>query len=471
MNSYNLTDTICSPVTNIYFNAPVAIIRLDGNKSIKIVKKIFFAHSNHSFIDSPRTAVYGSIKYKKNFIDDSLLIYFKKPNSFTGNDIVEINCHGNKIIIEKILEILICLGCRLALPGEFLWRAVQNNKLSISQAEQINETITQENRFFFSKSNNSKNISNIISSDIYKLIIEIKSLIEVNIDFSDQDIDLEYQKLVKLSKLLQEKLNSYILLAEFQIKLKHGLTCMILGNVNAGKSTLFNFLLNTNRSIVTHIPGTTRDIVSDYFFSNDLKIKLLDTPGIRKTKNIIENIGILNTINEINNVDFAIFIVDISNRNSEIENNIFKLLVENNIKYIFLINKIDTLTNIDNIKSSLFIENSFSSYFSHPLCIANISISLKSNLNTNLIVNNIDSFTNNLLIDNPFVYLNNYKLSCLKEISHFSNDLYSSILENQPYEILAEQINIVINQFNIFNNKNLSEEVLSNIFSQFCIGK
>ncbi len=463
----NLKDTILAQSTPIGYGG-IGIIRISGNKVKKILKKMF------GKITKNRYATYLPIKNKKNkIIDYGIIIYFKKPNSYTGEDILEIHSHGGQKIIELIINSIVNLNIkniRIAYPGEFTERAFINKKIDLIQAESINEIIyaKSENLIFSAiesikgkLSNKIKNIINIIKINIIN--------IENEINFSESEINKNYINIIK-----KNIINIYKKIKKLYLNIKQNLSniniikIIIIGKPNVGKSSLMNLITSKNTSIVTNIKGTTRDIIKENININNKDIEILDTTGIHKTNNKIEKIGIKKTWKEINKSNIIIFIdnsYDISEKNiiNKYKNKILKKIKKNNKIHILLRNKID-------ITKEKFYITKKKNYLI-------INISIKKKIGIKELIKIIKKKTKNINIQNNFLtkkrHINLIKL-CIKEFKKIINLikqynfnkkvnldlLYEYLLNSQKYlcEIIGK--NIII-----------SDEIIKNIFSNFCIGK
>ena len=289
----------------------VSLIRISGSEALKIVGKIF-----SKSLEEVRgyQVQYGKIIEKKQIIDDVVVTVFRNPYSFTGENTVEINCHGSTFIQQKIIELLINKGARLALPGEFSKRAFLNGKLDLSQTEAIADLINSKSSAAHEIA--IKQLKGGISSELKILrnkLIEFASLIELELDFSEEDV--EFADRNHLSELIQDliaHINQLKKSFQYGNAIKNGVNTVIAGRPNAGKSTLLNNILNENRAIVSSIAGTTRDTIEEIITINGIDFRLVDTAGIRNTKDEIERIGVAKTLEKINQSSLVIYIYDCS---------------------------------------------------------------------------------------------------------------------------------------------------------------
>ncbi|WOX79460.1 tRNA uridine-5-carboxymethylaminomethyl(34) synthesis GTPase MnmE [Candidatus Shikimatogenerans bostrichidophilus] len=309
LNNYYISrkDTITA-ISSPLGTGAISIIRISGKKSIKIIKKILTKKK----IKYNKVNI-GIIYDKKEIIDKVIIIIYKKPKSYTGENLVEINCHGSIYIQKKIINIIIKNGGRLAKNGEFTFRAYLNKKIDLLQAESIYDLIKSENKIYHDIAINNL-IYNKLSKNILKIqksILDILSYIEIMLDFSEEDIKIDkkkiYNKIIYIEKKIKKLIESY----KINNIIKEGLNIAIIGPVNSGKSTLMNVLIKEEKAIISKIPGTTRDIVEGKIKIEKLKLNLFDTAGIRKTNSKIEKIGIKKTFKKIKDTNIILYVFDI----------------------------------------------------------------------------------------------------------------------------------------------------------------
>ena len=290
MKNYNRKDTICALATGSGLGA-IAIIRVSGSETINICKKVF--SKNIADVKS-HTIHFGTINNKVGVIDEVLLSIFRNPHSFTGEDVIEISCHGSVFIQQQILQLLTENGARMANPGEFTLRAFINGKMDLSQAEAVADLIASENKKAHQIAINQ--MRGGFSDDLKKLreqLINFASLIELELDFSEEDVEFaNREQFNELLLLIKEKLTKLIDSFQLGNVIKNGIPVAILGAPNVGKSTLLNTLLNEDRAIVSEIAGTTRDTIEDVINIEGMQFRFIDTAGLRDTKDTIEKMGI-----------------------------------------------------------------------------------------------------------------------------------------------------------------------------------
>ena len=450
-NNYN-SDTICALATGGGISA-IALLRISGDRSIEIVNKVF---SKNLKKKESHTVHFGNIISDNKIIDEVVITIFKKNQSFTGEETVEISCHGSKYIQNKILEILINNGIRLANPGEYTMRAFKNGKLDLSQAESIADLIESE-----SEAAHKTAIQHLRGGFSKKLkllrqkLIDFASLIELELDFSEEDV--EFANRNQLNNLLNElKSEINVLIDSFKLGnvIKNGIPVAILGAPNVGKSTLLNLLLNEDKAIVSDIAGTTRDSIEDEINIKGYNFRFIDTAGIRKTDDTIENLGIEKTINHADKSNIIIYLIDASQNIENQLNNIENLNKENQKKIIKVINKIDLNKNLDISTSE------------------HILISAKENFGTDELKNRIFDFTNlNALDNNNTIVTNQRHYEQLKKTLSELKIAIEGLNNGLSGDLLAINIKQSLFHLGLITGEVTTDDLLSNIFGKFCIGK
>ena len=449
-----MNDTIAAISTSLGIGA-IAIVRVSGKDAIKIVDKIF---SNNLLKQDSHTISYGYIKDNDEVIDEVLVSVMKSPKTFTTEDIVEINCHGGIITTQKILELLLKNGCRLAEPGEFTKRAFLNGRIDFTKSRAIMDLITtkSESARKIAISNLQGNTTSKIQ-ELRKKLVSIISNIEVNIDYPEYTDELEVTKDLmhgyldeinkELLKLVNGSKNGRII--------KNGVNVAIIGKPNVGKSSILNSLLDEEKAIVTNIPGTTRDIVEGSITLNGVAINFIDTAGIRKTEDIVEKIGVDKSKKTAENADIILFVLNNNEAISEEE----KALLEkyNNDKLIVFVNKMD-------LESKLIIpENIKDIVYGNTIDInglEKLKERITEKLNLSNIVNKDMSYLCNLreidLVNKAYESLTNAQSNL---DAGFSVDMIEIDLKN-IWTILGEII-----------GETYTDELLDNLFRDFCVGK
>ncbi len=420
----------------------IHMIRISGDNCFNIVNKFF---SINILKDKKRTVHVGCIKNNNKLIDQVVVITYKNPHSYTGEDSIEIMTHGNILIDKEIISLFIKNGMRMATNGEFTMRAYLNKKIDIIQAEAINDLIN-------ATTNEAKNIiTYALNGETSKLIKPIKtqildliSNIEVNIDYPEyKDIEVvTYKKINKELKDIKNKIDKLIINGEQGLIIKEGIKVAIIGKPNVGKSTLLNALIKEDKAIVTNIPGTTRDIVEGDLQIGGIPIHLLDTAGIRLSKNKIESIGVNKTLKAIKDADLIIYVKDKVNNE--------KIVNLNNKNVIEVINKSDLIKNKDN---------------------KHLYISAKKK-NINALITKIKKVVgiSDVAFNHPCL-ANARELALLKRINKSIDETLIELKKKTPLDLLMvhidEILNLILEILGESNTTDLSKE----IFSRFCVGK
>ena len=451
-----MNDTIAAIATAVGVSA-INIIKVSGPESIKIVNSIFKGEdltTSETF-----TMHYGFIMDQNEIIDEVLISLFLAPKSYTGEDVVEINSHGGIACTNKILELLLTNGCRLAEPGEFLKRAFLNGKRDLIEAESISNLIeakTEEARKMGIQGATGK-LSKMIK-DLKDKLLNIIANIEVNIDYPEYEDAIIYtnELLEKNILEIQDKLTKILEESQKGKIIQNGLKVGIIGKPNVGKSSLLNKLINEEKAIVTDIEGTTRDIVEGKIVINGINIYLTDTAGIRETENIVEKIGVEKSKKVMEESDLIIALFDGSRELTEEDNEIIESL--KNKKAIVLVNKSDLHQIIDLSKLKKFDI---------------INISLKNDNDINKIINKVkEMFNLNQINTGDFTYLSNSRqISIVKRCVDLAKEIYTNNLNRVPVDLIQIDIQNLWEMLGELTGESCKEELLDEIFSKFCLGK
>ena len=446
----------------------IAVIRLSGKETLSIAEQVFQSVSGKSLSKQKTHTIHlGHIVEEGKVFDQVLISIFKNPHSYTGEDVVEISCHGSTFIQQQIIQLLLRKGCRMAQAGEFTLRAFLNGKLDLSQAEAVADLISSDNEA--SHQIAMQQMRGGFSNEIAKLreeLLNFASLIELELDFAEEDV--EFADRTQFSELLTR--------IEFVLKrlidsfavgnvIKKGIPVAIVGEPNVGKSTLLNALLNEERAIVSEIAGTTRDTIEDELIIGGIGFRFIDTAGIRETKDVVESIGIKKTFEKIEQAQVVVYIVDSSQLsvvglNTELEKIKNKFPLK---PLIVVLNKIDKLseTEIKKIINQLTTDN-------RQL----ITISAKNNLGVEDLKNQLLSFVNTGALRNNETIITNTRhydslLKALEEIQKVKFGMQS----NLSSDLMAIDIKQALYYFGEITGEVTNDELLGNIFANFCIGK
>ena len=452
MNNIISENTICAIATGSVTSA-IAIIRVSGNEAIQIANSIFSKDLKNT---KSHTLIYGNILDGKNIIDEVLLSIFKNKKSFTGEESVEISCHGSIYIQNKIMQLLIKNGCRTATEGEFTMRAFKNGKMDLSQAESVADLIASDSEIAHKTA--IKQLRGGFSSNLNFLrnkLIEFASLIELELDFSEEDVEFANRKdFEKLLEIIKKELEKLIQSFKVGNAIQKGIPVAILGAPNVGKSTLLNCLLNDKKAIVSNIAGTTRDAIEDDLNIEGIKFRFIDTAGIRDTKDEIENLGIKKTMEKAESSYIILYLIDVnSNIKSQLEE-LKKVKETINEQLFIVVNKIDLKKD-----TSFNLENAI-----QISAKKNIGITeLKSKLLN--VVNSKNLSSNDTIITNLRHY-QELKLT-LNEINELINGISSGITG----DFLSINIRQALSHLGSITGEVTTDTLLGNIFGKFCIGK
>lgn len=451
-----MEDTIAAISTSSGVGA-ISIIRVSGKESINIVNKIFKGKDLNNV--NTHTINYGYIVDNNKIIDEVLVSVMKEPKTFTTENIVEINCHGGYITTKKILELLLLNGCRLAEPGEFTKRAFLNGRIDLLEAEAVMDIISSKTEKALSQAINqlSGNISNLIN-ELKQQELKIISNIEVNIDYPEyEDIEvLTNEKILPELINLKNKMKTIIKNSEDGRLVKEGIKTAIIGKPNVGKSSLLNILLEEEKAIVTDIEGTTRDIVEGQVVLDGIVLNILDTAGIRQTDNKVEEIGVKKSIDLIDKSDLILFVLNNNEKITQEELNIIEKIKTK--KYITIINKsdLDNKLEIDKLNLKNII-------YTSTLKKKGID-ELKNKI---IEIYNLEEIENN-----DMTYLNNARsISLLKESMNLIISSIENINNNFPIDIVEIDIKESCKKLNEILGENYNENLLNELFSNFCLGK
>ena len=444
----------------------IAVIRLSGTDSINISNSLFNSLNGKQLINQDtHTINLGYIVDGDTIIDKVLISVFKAPRSYTGENIVEISCHGSIFIQQKIMDLFTRNKCRIADPGEFTLRAFLNAKMDLSQAESVADLISSN-----SEASHKIAIDHMrggFSSDIKELrekLLNFASLIELELDFSEEDVEFanmkEFDKLLlKIIDTLKNLIDSFSL----GNVLKEGIPISIVGEPNTGKSTLLNSILNEDKAIVSDIAGTTRDSIEDEIVINGINFRFIDTAGIRDTDDKIESIGIKKTFENIQKSKIVLYVLDssrINSNNIDLKLNQLKDIIDKhpNKHLLIIINKID-------LKNSSELLDKLSDF-------DNVSISAKDGLNINMVKDKLSSYIKLGKINNSSsVVTNSRHYSVLNNALNEIQNVYEGLQNGVSTDLLAVDVRQALYHFGELTGEITNDELLGNIFSKFCIGK
>lgn len=462
-------ETICALATAV--GGAIAVIRISGLQSLSICEKIFYPFDKNIKVYDLKgyNVVHGEIMSDGKIIDDVLFTVFRGPHSYTGENSVEISCHASPYIVRKILELLVNNGAVTAKPGEFTQRAFFNGKMDLSEAEAVADLIA-------SKTSSSHRIAlnqmrGGFSAEISSLrheLLNFASLIELELDFGEEDVEFADRKelksiIIRVKKLADKLANSFRL----GNALKNGIPVAIVGKPNSGKSTLLNALLMEERALVSEIPGTTRDTIEDTIVIEGVEYRFIDTAGLRETSDVVEVMGIKKTHEKINQASVVLLVDEITDPAEYINKrvrSIREIIGESEKRLIILINKIDTVSEDRQaeLTRKIILEEKETLLF--------ISAKEKSGLDTLRFCLG-DIIMKERLSPDDVIITNTRHYEALKHVSESLSRVMSG-LENQiPEDLIAIDIRQAIHYLGEITGEITSDEILGNIFRNFCIGK
>lgn len=439
----------------------IGIIRITGDKTFEILLKMFKSTKVKKIEDIvPNTIIYGKIYDESRMVDEVLVSFFKSPNSYTKEDLVEINTHGGSIVMKEILNLVLKKGAILAEPGEFTKRAFLNGRIDLTQVESIATILN-------AKSEEELRISGeLLQGKLYNKVVNIKEKLmdilmhlEVNIDYPEYDTEeKETEEIVSTVTDILKDLKRFEATFDVGSKIKDGIKVSIIGRPNAGKSSLLNNLLNKERAIVTEIEGTTRDSIEEDLNINGINIKIIDTAGIRETDEKVEKIGIERAITIAEKSDLIIAIFDISKPFNENDRKILDIISKK--ESLILLNKYDLVKDIELPEE---IKNTGKEY---------IYTSMLEKKGTEDVIEWITKKTESLKINknNDIIIIHERQKKVITDIIEMIEQILKD-LEIIPIDMVSENIRDVINKINELTGENVKEEVLNEIFKNFCLGK
>jgi tRNA modification GTPase len=439
----------------------ISVIRISGSKAISITEKLFKPKGNKILSKQKSHTVHLGNLMKNNFVLDEVLVtIFNGPNSYTGEDTIEISCHGSTYIQQKIIDLYIENGIRVASPGEFTLRAFLNGKMDLNQAEAVADLIASENEGSHNLA--IQQMKSGFSNDLKKLrseLLHFSSMIELELDFSQEDVEFaernEFKKLVnKITKELGDLINSF----SSGNVLKNGIAVAIAGKPNAGKSSLLNTLLNEDKAIVSNIPGTTRDSIEDSLIIDGIKFRFTDTAGLRKTDDVIESKGIEKTKEKIRQAKILIYLFDVNDTNLDEINSDIESFKRKDLSVILVRNKVD----LEIVSKDLFKELKNLNF---------LEISANDNNSVNILKNKLLDEVNILNPHTDTIVSNSRHYQALINAMTAIKDVSNGLESNISGDLLSIDIRKSIEHLAEITGEITNDDILGNIFSNFCIGK
>lgn len=450
-------DTIVALATPHGIGA-IGVIRLSGDRAITIVNSLFPSKDLHQ--QKSHTIHVGFLKDGEKVLDEVVISLFKNPKSYTGEDVIEISCHGSPFIQEQVIHTLTKYGARLAKPGEFTQRAFLKGKLDLTQAEAVADLIASNTEA--SQKTALHNIRGGFSGVLKELreqLIQFSALIELELDFSQEDVEFAdrsrfYDLIAKMQHVTTELLQSF----KLGNVIKNGVSVAIVGKPNAGKSTLLNTLLNENRAIVSDIAGTTRDTIEEVININGILFRLIDTAGIRESRDVIETIGVEKSIEKMKAADLVVYLFDVNEETQASIEAAYLQIQEHNNNFLLVGNKVDTLT-----------EAAAQKKFSGD---AVLFIAAKSKLHIDLLKQRlVDKVVQGTVQAESTIITNARHYSALQEVEKALTDILNGLNSQLPGDLLALDIRRCLHFLGEITGEITNEDRLDFIFSKFCIGK
>lgn len=449
-------DTICAPATSP-LNSTLAIIRISGPDSLKIISKIFSKPERLK----PRMNVYGCIIDRDNvLIDDVVVASYSSPNSFTGEDSIEIYCHGNPLIVNKILKLLHRNNVRMAEPGEFSKRAFLNGKIDLTAAEAINHIIRARSEWEIDAA--LKQMHGAFKCTIDKIrdkLVLLKADFECSIDFVEEDVEfISYEDAVLRIGVIQELVNDVHQRCRIGEKMTHGIDIPIVGKPNVGKSSILNLILNSERAIVSSIPGTTRDMISEIVQFAGMQVNLIDTAGIDRPACEIEEKGIALSTRKIESSGIVLMVLDLAKELEESDRKILETIKDKCV--IYIANKIDLVPSEQ--------ERRFEAELGSDV----IPMSAKTGAGLDLLEIEIARIIRKDYIEYKNSFISDFRIvSILERAIKLLKNLVKLVEQQEPYEIIAFEIQSLIDTLMEITGEITPDDILNSIFSRFCIGK
>ena len=441
----------------------IGIIRISGPKSLEVAEEIFFSMSGKKISEYPaRTLIFGNIKDGDKKIDEVLVAYMKGPNSYTAEDVIEINCHGGFISVKRILELVLSKDVRLAEAGEFTKRAFLNGRIDLSQAEAVIDVINAKTDKAHEVAENQLDgsLSNRIR-EFREKVTELLAQVEVAIDYPEEDIEfIAYTTLEEKTRELNKDIKKLYETSESGKIFREGLKTVIVGKPNVGKSSLLNRILGENRAIVTDIPGTTRDVIEEFVNIKGIPLKIVDTAGIRETDDVVEKIGVEKSKASFDTADLIIMVVDSSSELSEEDREILEKVQGK--ETILLLNKTDLPQVIDEeeVKKYVNEENIIKISALHNEGIEDVHDRIEAMV-----------YKGDIKSSSNVIITNSRHKDALYRAMKSAEDAMRAIEDKMPLDFVEVDLKNIWDYLGYINGDTVSEDLLDNIFHNFCIGK
>jgi len=456
-----MEDTIVA-ISTPHGEGAIGIVRMSGSKAFDVINKIFEPGSKTIDDYDNRQLIYGNIVDDVQVIDEVLVALMKAPKTYTTEDLVEINCHGGSVPIRRILDLILTFDVRMAEPGEFTKRAFLNGRLDLSQAESVMDMISAKTPKGFDVAYNQ--LEGYLSKKVRKIredIVDLFSKIEVGIDYPEADIeDITHEEIKEVLDFNLEKINQMIEGSETGKIIRNGLSTVIVGKPNVGKSSLLNALLKESKAIVTSIPGTTRDVIEEYININGIPLKIIDTAGIRETDNEIEKIGVKRSKAFFNKADLVILVLNNAEELSVEDREIISYIEDK--KVIVVVNKTDLDNKLD---------------FDTLEALVKDKIILKTSVMNEHGIEAVENEIAKLVYhgeikskENDFI-TNVRHIAALKKAKNSIKAAIKATDSEIGYDFIEVDIKDAYDYLGEITGETLGEDVIDKIFSKFCLGK
>ena len=450
-------DTIVALATPHGIGA-IGVIRLSGDNAITIVNQLF--PSKDLAQQKSHTIHVGFLKDGDKVLDEVVVSLFKNPRSYTGEDVIEISCHGSPFIQEQVIHTLTKYGARLAKPGEFTQRAFLKGKLDLTQAEAVADLIASNTEASQKTAlHNKRGGFSGVLKELREQLIQFSALIELELDFSQEDVEFAdrsrfYELIARMQQVTTELLQSF----KLGNVIKNGVSVAIVGKPNAGKSTLLNTLLNENRAIVSDIAGTTRDTIEEVLNINGILFRLIDTAGIRESRDVIETIGVEKSIEKMKAADLVVYLFDVNEETQATVEAAYHQIQEHNTNFLLVGNKVDTLT--EDVAQEKFSGD------------AVLFIAAKSKLHIDLLKQRlVDKVVQGTVQTENTIITNARHYTALQEVEKALTDIFNGLTNRLSGDLLALDIRRCLHFLGEITGEITNEDRLDFIFSKFCIGK
>ena len=450
-----MEDTIAAVATTVG-ESSINVIRISGKDSINVANKIFSKDISNAL---SHTVHYGFIMEHGEKVDEVLLSVFKSPKTFTTEDIVEISVHGGSTSVNKVMELVLSNGARLAEPGEFLKRAFLNGRIDLTQAEAVGDLISSQTE------SSRKMALKGVDKTIYRMVNELKEKvlalianIEVNIDYPEYEdaVLVTNDLIIKTINEVKDEINRLIKNSKKGLLIKNGLKIVIVGKPNVGKSSILNALLDENKAIVTDIKGTTRDIVTGELVIDGVKIDILDTAGIRETKDIVESIGVKRSVDAIDEADLVLFVVDSADGFTHEDKEVLGKIKDKEVLVVY--NKNDIIKNYKNDKLSDYESINISTFDSDMIT------KLKNKI--------AEMFDLESIAESNYMYISNARqIALLNNCISIIKDIENSVKNGEFVDMVEIDVKKLWETLSEITGEVSSDDLLDEIFSKFCLGK